>query len=92
MDEMMLPPEEDVKKDVSEPTLEEPKEDKLEVPVLYEKLKLLQSRDSAELEQKYAAWTKEMNFFDEGSDAYVAERHIADGGNGLIHLAIFYVD
>lgn len=77
---------------VSDPTLEKPKEDKPDFPAFHEKLKLFQDRDSAELEQKYAAWTKEMNFFSEDSEAYVAERHIADGGNGLIHLAVFYVD
>jgi hypothetical protein len=97
------PPAEDVKEEPEvepdpEPTLEDPPEEvkempeKPDLPELQEKLKLFRSHDAATLETKYANWTKEMHFLEDGSHAYIAERHIEDGGNGLIHLAIFYVD
>lgn len=90
------PAEDEAKEAEPEATLEDaPKEDKPDSTPLHkhqEKLKLFQSRDREDLERKYAEWTKEMCFLEDDSEAYVAERHIADGGNGLIHLAIFYVD
>lgn len=94
------PPEEDIKElpenePEPEPTLADPPvEENLESkrPILQERLKLFQSNDIATLEKKYEMWTTEMRFLDDESDAYIAERHLEDGGNGMLYLAIFYVD
>lgn len=57
---------------------------------VHEKLKLFQSRDAAALEEMYASWTAEKAFARTGGG--VQARHVVDGGNGLLHLAVFYVD
>ncbi len=57
---------------------------------VHEKLKLFQNRDASALETAYAAWTAEKGFARTGGS--IQARHVVDGGNGLLHLAVFYVD
>jgi len=97
------PPVEDVKEEPDPepestetgPSLPEPPEEDAispKTPILQERLKIFQSNDVATLEKKYETWTTEMRFLEDESDAYIAERHLEDGGNGMLYLAIFYVD
>jgi len=95
------PPKEDVKV-VEEPKPEEVKveekkeeaDEKVEKvervrdkrPV--ERLKVIQSRNIADVEKAYSEWYDEFAKSDAG---HITERHVVEGGNGLIVLAIFYI-
>ena len=86
-----LPPAEDVQEISEELGLPPSPDATVEAPSAHERVKLLQDRDVAALESKYAAWAAEKNF--EGRDVGgIKARHVVDGGNGLLHLAVFYVD
>lgn len=102
--ENIQPPEEDVQEipdDEPGPPAEEPVSE--EIPhereetavkldyVPQEKLKIIQSRDVGEVETKYSAWYSEFVQESRGTrSGHIVERHIVEGGNGLIILCIFY--
>jgi hypothetical protein len=89
----------------AEDTVELPDEDALEaeepvseevpqdVPVKIttvarERLKIIQSRNIGEVETGYDAWYQEFSSVEK--PGHIVERHIVEGGNGLIILCVFY--
>lgn len=91
------PPAEDVQELPEEKPSElgappEPIEEKASVVdrEIHEKLKIFQNRDATSLEEAYNAWSLGKQFDVTGGE--IRQRLLADGGNGLLHLAIFYVD
>ena len=83
-------PDEDEPSELGPPPIAPDADPVAAVQNIHEKVKIFQNRDVAALEKAYADWTESKAFARTGGG--IRERHIADGGNGLLHLAIFYVD